>query len=86
MLMKRGQYFMESGDISSAQLLFRRAAEGGSAEGALALASTFDSHYLAQHGVVGVAGNDTKARLWYQRALDLGSPDAKNMLAQLGRR
>jgi hypothetical protein len=86
MLMKRGQYFMESGDISSAQLLFRRAAEAGSAQGAFALASTYDSHYLAAHQVIGVAGNDAKARIWYQRALDLGSPDAKGMLAQLGGR
>ncbi|HSZ64980.1 MAG TPA: hypothetical protein VK825_02130 [Xanthobacteraceae bacterium] len=85
-LMKRGQYFMESGDISSAQLLFRRAAEAGNAQGAFALASTYDSHYLAAHQVIGVAGNDAKARIWYQRALDLGSPDAKGMLAQLGGR
>jgi hypothetical protein len=85
-LMKRGQYFMESGDISSAQLLFRRAAEAGNAQGAFALASTSDSHYLAAHQVIGVAGNDAKARIWYQRALDLGSPDAKGMLAQLGGR
>lgn len=85
-LMKRGQYFLDSGDISSAQLLFRRAAEGGSAQGAFALASTYDLHYLAAHQVIGVAGNDAKARIWYQRALDLGSPDAKGMLAQLGGR
>jgi hypothetical protein len=85
-LLKRGQYFMDSGDISSAQLLFRRAAEAGSAQGAFALASTYDSHYLAAHQVVGFAGNDAKARIWYQRASDLGSPDAKGMLAQLGGR
>ena len=85
-LMKRGQYFIDSGDISSAQLLYRRAAEAGSAQGAFALASTYDSHYLAAHQVIGVAGNDAKARIWYQRALDLGSPDAKGMLAQLGGR
>jgi hypothetical protein len=86
MMLKRGQYFMDSGDISSAQLLFRRAAEAGSAQGAFALASTYDAHYLAAHQVIGVAGNDAKARIWYQRALDLGSPDAKGMLAQLGGR
>lgn len=86
MLLKRGQYFMDSGDISSAQLLFRRAAEAGNAQGAFALASTYDSHYLAAHQVIGVAGNDAKARIWYQRASDLGSPDAKGMLAQLGGR
>jgi hypothetical protein len=85
-MLKRGQYFMDSGDISSAQLLFRRAAEAGSAQGAFALASTYDSHYLAAHQVVGFAGNDAKARIWYQRASDLGSPDAKGMLAQLGGR
>jgi hypothetical protein len=83
-LLKRGQYFMDSGDISSAQVLYRRAAEGGSAQGAFALASTYDAHYLAEHHVIGVLGNEAKARLWYQRAVDLGSQDAKGMLAQLG--
>ena len=51
MLLTRGKDFLASGDLSSAQLLFRRAAEAGSAEAALNLASTYDPHYLAEHNV-----------------------------------
>jgi TPR repeat protein len=83
MLVDRGKDFLAAGDLSSAQLLFRRAAEAGSAEAALALASTYDPHYLAEHNVVGVVGDEVKARTWYQRAMELGSPEAAHMLAQL---
>jgi TPR repeat protein len=86
MLIKRGRSLLSVGDISSAQLLFRRAAEAGSAEAAVALASTYDPHYLAEHHVVGVSGDEEKARVWYQRALDLGSPEADHLLAQLSAR
>lgn len=86
LLLERGKSFLSVGDISSAQLLFRRAAEAGSAEAALALASTYDPHYLAEHHVVGVTGDEEKARLWYQRALNLGSPEANHLLAQLSQR
>lgn len=84
MLVSRGKDFLSAGDLSGAQLLFRRAAEAGSAEAALALASTYDPHYLAAHNVVGVIGDQAKARAWYQRAMELGSTEAAHMLAQLG--
>lgn len=83
MLLSRGKDFLASGDLSSAQLLFRRAAEAGSAEAALNLASTYDPHYLADHKVVGVMGDEEKARTWYQRAIDLGSAEASRRLAEL---
>jgi hypothetical protein len=82
MLVARGKDFLASGDLSSAQLLFRRAAEMGSAEAAFALASTYDPRYLAEHKVVGIVGDEAKARVWYQRAMQLGSPEAGRMLAQ----
>lgn len=84
MLLNRGKDFLASGDLSSAQLLFRRAAEAGSAEAAMNLASTYDPHYLAEHNVVGVMGDEEKARAWYQRAIDLGSAEASRRLAELG--
>ena len=84
MLVSRGRDFLSAGDLSSSQLLFRRAAEAGSAEAALALASTYDPRYLAAHQVVGVVGDEVKARAWYQRAAELGSLEATRILAQLG--
>jgi len=83
-LLSRGKDFLSAGDISSAQLLFRRAAESDSAEAALLLASTYDPRYLAAHNAVGVVGDEVKARAWYQRAAELGSPEAARMLAQRG--
>ena len=41
-LIKRGKDLLDNGDLSAARLLLRRAAEAGSAEGALMLGSTFD--------------------------------------------
>ena len=44
-----------SGDLVTARLLFRRAAEAGDAEGALALGATYDPGVLAKLGVRGIS-------------------------------
>ena len=54
----------------------------GYADAALALAATYDPQYLAQHSLIGVVGDETKARSWYQRARELGSPEADRILAR----
>ena len=79
-LMKHGRDALASGDIAAARLVFRRLADGGNAEAALGLAATYDPRYLASQNVIGVAGDETQARVWYQRAMELGSIEAKNML------
>ena len=81
-LMEKGQVLIRSGDIASAQLLFQRLANAGIADAALALAATYDPQYLAQHNLIGVAGDETKARSWYQRASELGSVEAGRILAR----
>jgi hypothetical protein len=83
MLVKRGNDFLGTGDLVSARLLFRRAAEGGSAEGALALGATFDPVVMLRLGAVGTAPDVTQARQWYQRAIELGSATASQRLAGL---
>ncbi len=83
-LMERGRDLMRSGDIASARLLFRRLADAGVADAALALAVTYDPHYLAEHGLIGIVGDEAKARGWYQRASDLGSTEAGRILARTG--
>ena len=70
-LMEKGQVLMRSGDIASARLLFQRLANAGIADAALALAATYDPRYLAQHNLIGVAGDETKAHHWYRRASEL---------------
>ena len=81
-LMEKGQVLMRSGDIASARLLFQRLANAGIADAALALAATYDPRYLAQHNLIGVAGDETKAHHWYRRASELGSTEAGRILAR----
>ena len=52
-LMQRGRDLLRNGDISLAQLAFQRLANAGIAEGALALATTYDPRYLAEHNFIG---------------------------------
>jgi hypothetical protein len=80
-LMKQGEDFLQLGDISAARLAFRRLADAGRADAALALGKTFDPAYLAEHNVIGIAGDKATAREWYQRAKQMGSTDANRILA-----
>lgn len=84
-LVKRGKDLLTNGDVSSARLLLRRAAEAGSAEAALALGSTFDPVVITRLGVIGVQADTAKARKWYERAAALGSNLASEQLANLAR-
>jgi hypothetical protein len=82
-LIERGKDFLNNGDFASARLLLRRAADGGSADAAMALATTFDPVVLARLGAIGATADIAKAREWYQRAVDLGSTTASQQLAKL---
>jgi hypothetical protein len=80
-LLKRGQDALNNGDLVAARLLLQRAAAAGSADGALALAQTFDSAVIGRLGAVGVAADAAKAREWYQKAARLGSGLAAQRVA-----
>lgn len=82
-LIKRGKDLLADGDLAAARLLLRRAAEAGSAEGALTLGTTFDPVVLHRLGVIGATPDLAKARHWYQRAAELGSSAASQQLAGL---
>jgi hypothetical protein len=79
-LMERGRDLLRNGDVASAQLAFRRLAEAGKADAALALATTYDPRYLVERNLVGIVGDEAKARAWYQRAKELGSKEADRIL------
>jgi hypothetical protein len=81
-LLKRGRDLIAVGDIASARLILTRLAEAGDAEASLALAGTFDAAVLANQHVVGVQPDPAKARTWYARAAEQGSPEAKRRLQQ----
>jgi hypothetical protein len=80
-LLKRGQDALNNGDLVAARLLLQRAAAAGSADGALALAQTFDSAVIGRLGAVGVAADAAKAREWYIKAARLGSGPAAQQVA-----
>lgn len=81
-LLKRGQELVTQGDIAGGRLLLQRAADAGDAQAALALAATFDPRVLAEMKVIGVAGDEARAREWYKKAAALGSVEATRRLAQ----
>jgi hypothetical protein len=84
-LLARGRTYLTNGDVSTARLAFRRAAEGGDAQAALALGGTFDPLVLKSLGAIGVAADPDQARGWYRKAAELGSRDAPQRLDQLAR-
>ena len=82
-LLKRAKGLLAIGDITSARLLLERAADAQEAEAALMLAGTYDPQVLGSHDLRSVTPDPAAARLWYQKAAQLGSPDAKRRLGQL---
>jgi TPR repeat protein len=82
-LVKRGQDFIANGDLASARLVLRRAADGGDAQAALLLGSTYDPARFKQLKVIGSAPDPAQARAWYQRAADLGSAEAVRLFEPL---
>jgi hypothetical protein len=83
MLLGRGEEFVEAGDFASARPVLQRAAEAGSHRAALILAGTYDPAVLLKVKVRGLEPEPAKARYWYEKAIDLGSSDAKEQLARL---
>ncbi len=86
MLLKQGDQFISVGDVATARMLFERAAEAGDGKAALALAATYDPAVLAKLGARGIAPDAEKSRRWYEKARELGSPEAPTWLARLAGR
>jgi hypothetical protein len=82
-MLRRADDLIKSGDLSSARLLLRRVAEAGDARAAFTLAGTFDPNVLKVLGFQDGAPDIALARLWYERAAQLGSGAAPLRLQQL---
>lgn len=85
-LVADGKTQLASGQVATARLLFQRAAEAGNGEAARLLGDTYDPAKLFALGVRGTSGDMEKAIHWYERADELGDPQAKARLAPLGTR
>jgi hypothetical protein len=83
-LVAQGDRHQEQGNIGAARLFFQRAAEAGLALGAIRLAATYDPSELARLQAQGVRPDRDEARRWYEKARELGAPEAEERLARLG--
>jgi hypothetical protein len=86
LLIDRGKQFFEAGDLIAARILFLRAANTGDAAAAVAMGETYDPIVLADRGVLGIAADLAKARSWYERAKEMGSPEGPRRLEMLANR
>jgi hypothetical protein len=85
-LMKRGEAFIAVGDLAAARLVLQRAAEGGDSQATMTLAGTYDPIVLEKLGIQGFVSDIALARTWYERAKELGSPEALRRLEMLASR
>jgi TPR repeat protein len=81
-----GRYYFNHGDITVARQYFGRAADLGLPIAAFRLAETHDPHELTRIGVRGLRPDPGEAKKWYERALELGIPEADVRLRRLGSR
>jgi hypothetical protein len=75
-LLSRGDWLVATGDVASARLLYRRAADAGEARAAVRLRKTFDPVFLdhtRQRGVLGHRTEVTGAALSEQSAAGRGN-------------
>lgn len=82
-LMTRAKALLAAGDIPPARLLLERAAEAQEASAALMLAQTYDPLVMGTQDTRNINTDPALARIWYQRAAQLGSGDAQRRLSQL---
>ena len=78
-----GEKYLADGRVLVAREFFQRAADAGLATGALRLASTYDPVELERLQLQGIVPNRALARRWYERARELGAPEAEELLAKL---
>jgi hypothetical protein len=83
-MLAQGAKHLEQGNISAARMFFQRAAEAGLAAGAIRMGTTYDPAELPRlTALAGVSADRNEARKWYERARDLGAPDAEDRLGRL---
>jgi hypothetical protein len=85
-LLKRGQELVAVGDLASARVVLRRAAEAREPRAALALAGTYDPIVLEKLAVYGLRADISSARSWYEKAKEFGSEEAPRRLEMLAGR
>jgi hypothetical protein len=83
LMIERGRVLFDAGDLAAARLFFRRAANAGDAAAALAMGATYDPDILSKRFIRGIEADAQEARMWYERARDLGSPEGPRRIETL---
>jgi TPR repeat protein len=86
LLVQRGRVLFDAGDLAAARLFFRRAANAGDASAALAMGATYDPDVLSKRFIRGIEADAQEARIWYERARELGSPEGPHRIEMLAHR
>jgi tetratricopeptide (TPR) repeat protein len=86
MLLSRGDAMLAIGDVSSARLLYERAASGGDGRAATGAGKTYDPIFLARIGARGIAADPAVATSWYRKAIELGDQSASEFLRRMSER
>lgn len=85
--MQKGDDSLKVGNLNVARLFYKRAADEGWGEGALALGATYDPVELARMRIAGGIQSDPgQARKWYELAAQMGSKLAETRLQRLSQR
>jgi hypothetical protein len=82
-LLAQASYKLSHGDVLGARAAFETVAQRGGALGAFGLAETYDPNVLARRRVLGLKPDAGLARLWYERAAQLGNAEAILRLRKL---
>jgi hypothetical protein len=78
-----GKRLMVAGKLALARVILQEAAQSGDSRAAFLLAESYDPISLAKRQFQAPASDLEKARMWYRRAGDLGSPEANARLERL---
>jgi len=82
----RGARLMSIGDIATARLVYQNLATRSSANGARALAETYDPAYLKDVVIAGLRPDIEAAKKWYKVAAELGDSKSATRLSVLDQR
>ena len=77
----QGLVALAGGDVAAARAFLERAADAGDARALLVLGDAYDPGTLTRLGAIGVKGDESRARDYYQRANDAGLAAARQRIA-----
>jgi TPR repeat protein len=82
-ILERARTVIAAGDIDAVRIALSRMIESGNASAAVDLGSTYDPNILDALGVRNFRADVAKARAWYQKAQQMGAPEAAGLLESL---